>query len=81
MPFPEGYLMTPRDFDWLDEGLAWQFQMPAPAFVVFRWWGIRHARAALLVAGAYIHLIPAKPDWRKLWQREWVAYAVWRGWV
>jgi hypothetical protein len=76
-----GFLLeTQRDRDWLDEAIAWQWKMPKKAGPFWRRRGIRHIRSALLVAKAYIFIIPTVPDWQKLWYREWHAYAIRRGW-
>lgn len=75
-----GFLMTQRDHDWLDEGVAWQWKMPEKAHPFLRRWGIRHIRSAWLVAQAYVFIIPIAPDWQELWRKEWLAYAIRRGW-
>lgn len=76
-----GYLMTHRDHDWLDEGVAWQWEMPAKAAPCWRCWGIRHVRAAIMMMRAYVFISPRHPgDWQQMWRREWIAYAIRRGW-
>lgn len=74
------FLMTERDHEWLDEAIAWQWEMPEIPGPFWRRWGIRHIRSAWLVANAYIFFVPTVPDWRELWKMEWVAYAIRRGW-
>ena len=80
MRYPGILLETERDHDWLDEAIAWQWELPPVAGWFWRLYGIRHIRSALWVAGAYILLVPCKPDWHALWRREWTAYAIRRGW-
>lgn len=76
----DGHEVNQRDRDWVDEGIAWQWEMPKKAHPFLRHRGIRHIRSAWLVASAYILIVPQIPDWRELWRKEWVAYAIRRGW-
>jgi len=75
-----GWEMSQRDHDWIDEGVAWGWTMPAKAHPLLRAYGIRHVRAGLLMIYAYLALVPQAPNWRLLWEREWRAYAIRRGW-
>lgn len=72
---------TPQpDLDWIDEGIAWNWEMPAKASPLWRRWGLRHARAAGKVVWAYLCFRPCQPDWHALWRAHWLAYAIRRGW-
>jgi hypothetical protein len=68
------------DLDWEDERKAWGWQLPDPATLPWRAWGVRHVRAALHIAWIYLLFEPLQPDWRALWRAHWVAYAIRRGW-
>jgi hypothetical protein len=72
---------TPQpDLDWIDEGVAWNWEMPTKAHPLWRRWGLRHVRAAAGVLWAYLSFKPLRPDWHALWRAHWVAYAIRRGW-
>jgi hypothetical protein len=75
-----GWEITVRDHDWIDEGAAWQWEMPAKAAPFWRRWGIRHVRAFGVELWAWLTFMPTEPEWRALWRAEWVAYAIRRGW-
>lgn len=76
-----GFLQTQRDLDWLDEAIAWQWEMPTRAGPFWRRRGVRHLRALGTLMQAYFFIdIRTPDDWRKLWRLEWLAYAIRRGW-
>jgi len=72
--------MEQFDLDWLDEAVAWQWEMPVKAAPFWRRPGVRHLRAFGKVAWAYLSFNPFQPDWKGLWHIEWLAYAIRRGW-
>jgi len=76
-----GYLLTKRDHEWLDEAVAWQWKIPARPAPIWRAWGVRHVRSWVMLFRAYVFILPSSSDaWRELWRREWLAYAIRRGW-
>jgi len=75
-----GWEISQRDHDWVDEGLAWGFEMPAKAHPLLRRWGLRHLRSWIVLVQAYVFPLHRAPDWREMWRKEWVSYAIWRGW-
>lgn len=73
--------VTPQgDLDWLDEGTAWQWEMPEKAGPFWRRWGVRHLRAFGRLLWVYLTFVPTSPDRHQLWRAEWLAYAIRRGW-
>lgn len=76
-----GFLVTQKDHDWLDEAIAWQFEMPEIAGPFWRIWGVRHIRAWWMELRAHAFIsIREQGDWTKIWRAEWIAYAIRRGW-
>lgn len=78
------YLTTDEDRLWHDEGLrnGWWLPEMAPAWM--RLWGLRHLRGWWRISCAHRDFRNnehATGSWDQLWHREWVAYAVLRGWV
>lgn len=73
------YLQTDKDRLWFDEGRKRGWSLPAPARLALRVWGIRHLRSFWHVWQAY-HDFDER-EWKLLWQKEWVGYAIKRGWV
>lgn len=69
-----------RDLDWIDEATAFGWAIPEKAGRLCRSWGVRHARAAWIVAVSYLAFNPLKPDWKAMWYAQWRAYAIRRGW-
>lgn len=74
-------VVVQHDLDWLDEAVAWGWEMPKErADRFWRQWGLRHVRAAATVIGAYLMFEPFQPNWHALWRAHWLAYAIRRGW-
>lgn len=73
------YLQNDEDRLWFDEGLRRGWELPAPAARLWRCCGIRHLRAFSITWKAYHDF--DQVHWRELWHKEWVSYAISKGWV
>ncbi len=73
------YLQNDQDRLWLDEGLRRGWTLPEPTAAWLRLWGLRHVRWFWLSWKAYSEFEDGQ--WAILWKKEWVSYAVWKGWV
>lgn len=73
-------IVTEADREWLREGQRRRWDLPPQPRAFWCWFGIRHSRAALRAATAYLKFDPDAPDWAKLWHEGWIAHAIWRGW-
>jgi hypothetical protein len=77
----DGHEANQRDRDWVDEGVAWQWEMPEKAGHFWRRRGVRHLRALATLIQAYIFTdLNVEGGWNTLWRLEWTAYAIRRGW-
>lgn len=75
------FLMTAADHQWLDEAIAWQWEIPGRPAAFWRAWGIRHLRSWIMMLRAHAFVsVQRENGWRELWRREWLAYAIRRGW-
>lgn len=73
------FIQSDKDHLWFDEGLKRGWELPAPARPGLRVWGVRHLRSFWHVWHAY-HAFEER-EWKLLWYKEWVAYAITKGWV
>lgn len=76
------YFETDADWLWCNEGERRGWVLPEAPHWGWCVWGVRHARAcwAHLVAH-YEFRIDQPGGWAALWHRQWVAYAIERGWA
>ena len=68
------------DSDWIDEAIAWEWPVPARPAPFWRWFGVRHMRAGVMLLRAYVFPLHRAPVWREMWRREWLARGILRGW-